>query len=422
MNAVDWKPPSIAVIGMGAGPQWLSALALEWIAAAQILAGAPRLLESFQDHGGEKLYLKSPLSESIEEIGAVSNSRRLAFICSGDPLFFGLGNTLSEKFGRDRLVVIPNVTSIQMLCAAAGESWDSLDAVSFHGARGEAGMERLLETLQNGRKAGVLTDPRHKPRWIARELIRSGFPECRMLIGEQLGTERQSIGSFSPSEASGMEFSPLNVVVIVPEGMGPADNASPGQRVFGFEEEAFEREAAMITKKEVRAVVLASLQLEHGQVLWDLGAATGSVSIEAARIARLEQVYAVEKNPSRYAKLLLNLHKFGALRVRAICAEALDALAELAAPDRVFIGGSGENLEAILEVVSNRLLPGGMVVQTAVLLHTLEKAATFWKNKGFEVCIVQIQANRSVPAGKELRLEALNPVFILSAGPKGVSR
>ena len=109
---------------------------------------------------------------------------------------------------------------------------------------------------------------------------------------------------------------------------------------------------------EIRAVVLATLELEHGQVLWDLGAATGSVSIEAARIARLKQVFAIEKDPSRYAKLLRNLEKFGASRVKAICGEAPAPSSDLPSPDRVFIGGSGGDLGAILEGVSQRLLPG----------------------------------------------------------------
>ncbi len=416
MKPADWKPPLIAVIGMGAGPQYLGGLALEWIGAAQVLAGSARHLEPFKDHAGEKLFFKSPLSQSVEEIARLSNTKRIAVICSGDPLFFGIGKTLVERLGRERIVIIPNVTSVQTLCAGICENWDSADAVSFHGHKGDTGMERVLEILEKGRKAAVITDPEHPPRWIARELIRSGLPECRLTIGEDLGTASERIRSFLPSEAADLEFSPLNVILIQPGGpaAGSEKSCTP-QRIFGFEEEAFERDAGMITKMEVRAVVLASLQLEHGQVLWDLGAATGSVSIEAARIARLKQVFAIEKDPSRHAKLLRNLEKFGATRVRGICAEASGALGALPSPDRVFIGGSGSDLGAILDIVSQRLLPGGIVVQTAVLLQTLEKVSAFWENHGARVSIVQLQVNRSVPTGKELRLEALNPVFILSA-------
>lgn len=416
MKPSEWKPPLIAVIGMGAGPECLGALALDWIAAAQILVGGARHLASFQDHAGEKLFLKSPLSESVEEIGRVSNTKRLAVVCSGDPLFFGIAKTLADRFGKQRLVIIPNVTSVQMLCASICESWDAADAVSFHGVKDDAGMERVLEILQKGRKAAVLTDPRHTPRWIAQELIRSGCPECRLVVGEDLGTPSEKIRSLLPAEAARLEFSPLNVILIKPAGLGAgADKSRSPQRIFGFEEEAFVRDAGMITKMEVRAVVLAALRLEHGQVLWDIGAATGSVSIEAARIARLEQVFAIEKDPSRHAGLVRNLENFGASRVTAICAEASGALGALPSPHRVFIGGSGGDLGAILDIVSHRLLPGGLVVQTAVLFQTLAKAEAFWKARGFQVSVLQLQVNRSVATGKEFRLEALNPVFILSA-------
>ena len=412
----EWKPPVIAAIGMGTGPQCLGTLVLEWIGAAQILAGGRRHLELFPDHAGEKLSLKSPLSESLEEIGRISKTKRTAVLCSGDPLFFGIGRTLADKFGRERLVVIPNVTSIQTLCARVCESWDSIEAVSFHGLKGGAGIGSLLDILDRGRKAAVVTDPEHKPQWIARELIKSGQCECKLIIGENLGTPSEKVGSFSPSDAAEKEFSPLNVILIQPaQPVVKTDKRDTSGRIFGFGEEAFERQAGMITKMEVRAVVLASLQLGQGQVLWDLGAATGSVSVEAARIARLKRVLAVEKNQSRYLKLLQNLEKFGASKVEAVCARASEAIGAFPDPDRVFIGGSGSDLDAILEAVARRLLPDGRVVQTVVLLQTLEKVSAFWKDRDFKVSIVQLQVNRSVPTGKDLRLEALNPVFVVSA-------
>lgn len=416
MKPADWKPPLIAVIGLGAGPHCLGVQALEWIGSARVLVGSAKHLESFKDHPAEKLPFKSPFSESVEEIGRVSENTRVALICSGDPLFFGIGKTLAERFGKERLFVIPNVTSVQTLCARICESWDSADAVSFHGLKGDGSMERVVEILQKGRKAALITDPRHSPQWVARELLRLGMAECRLFIGEDLGTQSERIGSFSLREAADQEFSPLNVMLVLPgRVVAGSEKGCAQQRIFGFGEEAFERDAGMITKMEVRAVALATLCLEHGQVLWDLGAATGSVSIEAARIARLKQVFAIEKDPARHGMLVRNLEKFGPLPVKAICGEALEALCALPSPDRVFIGGSGKDLGDILETVSQRLLPGGIVVQTAVLFQTLEKAAAFWESRGFGVSIVQLQVNRSVPTGKDMRLEALNPVFILSA-------
>ncbi len=412
----DWKPPLIAAIGLGIGPQCLGPLALEWILAAQVLAGASRHLELISDYAGEKLPLKSPLSESLEEIGRLSATKRVAVLCSGDPMFFGIGSTLADRFGRERLVAVPNITSVQALCARICESWDKIDTVSFHGRKGETGIGRLFDSLAGGRKVAVITDPEHKPQWIARELLKSPYSECKLIIGEDLGAPSETVRSFSPSDAADVEFSPLNVILVLPAEpvVKPGKSVDPG-RIFGFGEEAFEREAGMITKMEVRAVALALLQPGPGQTLWDIGAGTGSVSIEAARMARLNRVFAVEKDRSRYSNLLQNLDRFGVSGVQAVCARASEAIVAFPDPDRVFIGGSGDDLDTILESVAHRLLPGGRVVQTVVLLQTLAKVSAFWKDRDFEVSIVQLQVNRSVPTGSGLRLEALNPVFIVSA-------
>ncbi|SPF44292.1 Precorrin-6Y C5,15-methyltransferase (Decarboxylating) [Syntrophobacter sp. SbD1] len=415
MKPGDWKPPLIAAIGMGIGPKCLGSLALEWIEAAQILIGASRHLELFPEYAGEKLDFKSPLSESLEEIGRISATKRVAVLCSGDPLFFGIGRTLADKFGKNRLMVIPNVTSIQTLCARICENWDSIETVSFHGAKAKTGIERVLDILNTGRKAAVITDPDHKPQWIAGELIEFQS-ECTLIIGEDLGIPSERIRSFSPRDAAGEEFSLLSAIVVLPaESAVKSAKSNKTEIVFGLSDEAFECEAGMITKMEVRAVVLAMLQPAHGQVLWDLGAATGSVSVEAAAIARLKRIFAIEQNQSRYSMLLRNLEKFGISEVQALCARASEAIGALPDPDRVFIGGSGDDLDMILETVAKRLLPGGRVVQTIVLLQTLEKVNKFWKDKNFDLSTVQIQVNRSVPTGKDQRLEALNPVFIVSA-------
>ncbi len=201
-------------------------------------------------------------------------------------------------------------------------------------------------------------------------------------------------------------------------GEGAAGEHAGLRQVFGFAESEFEREAGLITKMEIRAVALALLRLGPGQILWDVGAGTGSVSIEAARIVPLKRVFAVEKNESRYAKLLENIRNFGASGVEAVRGGAPEALDRLPGPNRVFIGGSGKALRDILDVVSIRLLPGGGVVQTIVLLETLEKVKNFWIDRGFEVSLTQLQVSRSAPMGNDLRLEALNPVFIVSAWQK----
>ncbi len=192
--------------------------------------------------------------------------------------------------------------------ATLAQGTPRVDFKSFHGRKSETGIGRVLDSLARGRKVAVFTDPEHKPQWIAGELAKSPYSGCKLTVGEDLGAPSERVRSFSPSDAAGEEFSPLNVVLVQPAEhvIEPDKRVDPG-RIFGFVEEAFEREAGMITKMEVRAVALALLQLGPGQTLWDIGAGTGSVSIESARIARLNRVFAVEKNRSRYSNLLQNL-------------------------------------------------------------------------------------------------------------------
>jgi len=416
VKACDWRPPVIAVIGMGAGLGDLGANALDWIGKAEILVGGSRHLELFPDHPGEKIPLRSPLSEHLEEIGDLAKERRTTILSSGDPLFFGIGSRLSKLVGKERLFIVPNITTIQTLCARLCDSWEDIEPVSLHGRNFAKGMEGIRRKLDCGRKIAVFTDPVHTPPWIAEQLIQSGHDACKLIIGEDLGRASERIRQLSLRETVEEIFSPLNLVLVLPDGsQGGLPERVGDFQVFGFPEEAFEREAGMITKMEVRAVVLALLQLCPGQVLWDIGAGTGSISIEASRIAGLKRVFAVEKDESRYRKLLQNLEKFNESAVEAACVTASEIVDRLPHPDRVFIGGSGEDLEKILEIVADRLLPGGRVVQTIVLFDTLERVRSFWRNQGFEISVTQLQVSRSAPTGKDLRLEALNPVFIVSA-------
>lgn len=218
-----------------------------------------------------------------------------------------------------------------------------------------------------------------------------------------------------------MCFSPLNVVAILPDESdastavrSPCGAENHYAPVLGLPDDSFLHQAGLITKMEVRAVVLANLQLHPGLVLWDIGSGSGSVAIEAARLTKLQQVVAVEKDPERLQQLQKNIQQLGCGDLMAIHGAAPVVLRELADPDRVFIGGSGGELPAILDQVTLRLRPQGRVVQTLVTLETLTEVLAFWRRHGWDCSVTELQVNRSVPIGDMLRLEALNPVFIVS--------
>ena len=246
------------------------------------------------------------------------------------------------------------------------------------------------------------------------------------MVGENLGSGDEQVLVLSVDEASTMVFAPLNVVAILPDKHAARvseQQVSKGESVvgpvLGMDDQVFVHQAGLITKMEVRAVVLASLQLQSGLVLWDIGAGSGSVAIEASRVARLQQVVAVEKDGERFRHLQQNIQQFGSGDLVAVHGAAPEALRELADPHRVFIGGSGGNLSAILDEVARRLLLRGRVVQTAVTLDSLNEIISFWRGHGWQVSVSELQVSRSVPIGNSVRLEALNPVFVVSAWAAG---
>jgi precorrin-6Y C5,15-methyltransferase (decarboxylating) len=330
-----------------------------------------------------------------------------------------VGRRLISAFGKERVFSVPNVTSVQVLCSRLCEPWEDLKAISLHGREGEGGERKLEEALALHRKIAVLTDPAHTPAWIADKLLEWGYPGAAITVGEDLGAPSETVRTLAAKEARTETFSPLNVVLIdCASGQDTGSGAGKPAQVLGIPEEAFEHDAGLITKLEIRAVALACLRLEPGLVLWDIGAGSGSVSIEAARTARLGLVAAVEKDARRYGKLVENVRDFRCPAVKPVYGPAAQALDGLPAPDRVFIGGSGSELEVILQKTSERLRASGRVVQTAVTLDTLDLVRSFWQKKRFGLSVVQVQASRSAPIGKTVRLEALNPVFIISAWRK----
>lgn len=432
----EWEPPLLVLIGMGMNEEDLSAKALRWIERAEVLAGGKRHLDCFAHHPGVKLPLQSTLDQFLPELESISRERRTAVLASGDPFFFGIARRLVNRFGKERLLAIPNITSVQAFFSRMGESWEDVKVVSLHGRKDSHEQEAgWLRSIRNRLKVAFLTDPRRTPAWIASRLVEAGMGDRVLLIAEDLGLPTERIRKLSPQEAAQTEFSPLNLVAVFPPvaraeaGVGSGTGEGEGEAeggvarlesapVMGLPESAFRRQAGLITKMEIRAVALAHLQLKPDLVMWDLGAGSGSVSIEASRIAPLKQVFAVEKNEQRYRDILENIRRFQCFEVRAVHGNVVEVMKDLPDPDRVFIGGGGADLPEMLRRTAERLKPSGRVVLTAVALETLECAMSFWRGQSFDFSVTQVQVNRSAPIGESLRLDALNPVFIITAWPR----
>lgn len=400
---------SVCVIGIGdEGIRSLSEVAQERIQSASILYGGARQLSFFPDFAGQKRVIQAPLSACIEEIKADLQSGGIVVLASGDPLFFGIGSTLVKKLGAAAVEIIPHVSSLQLAFARAGESWQDARLVSLHGRS----IQGLAQQVHGAKIVAILTDTVNTPAHIARYLLAFAMTEYDLFVAEHLGGAQERSGWYCIEDVLNQEFAELNVVLLKQKAHSPVP-------VFhlGMEDDAFSQrkpDRGLITKREVRVLSLAELALRPGGVLWDIGACTGSVSIEAILSEPSLRVFAVEKNEGDLVNLRENQVKFRTDFV-AIHAKAPDGLDTFPNPDAVFVGGSGGEMDELLELCANRLNPDGRIVVNAATVENLYQAQQTLTRLGFAVSITLVQTARSKPILNLTRFEGMNPVYLVSA-------
>jgi precorrin-6Y C5,15-methyltransferase (decarboxylating) len=423
----------LTVVGIGARP--LDERARKAVLAAEAVIGTRRTCEVFARYA-EFADVRAKVRQ-METIGAVmasirealeKGSRRIVLLASGDPLFFGAGRRAIEEFGPDDVEVIPDVASFQLAFSRIRTEWDDALLISFHGSSDSGKRRRLRYSpadlpglLAEHTAIAVLTDREHGPAEIALALqcATDLWPSLTMHVCERLGFDDERIREGPPGTMESMAFNDPNVVIVTREGrtQTPGAGASRGAPRLGLREEEIAHTGGLITKDEVRAVTLHALRLPGRGVMWDIGAGSGAVSAEAARLSPRLRIFAVEKKAAQLAKVRENRASFGLPSIEAVEGEAPSALAPLPAPDRVFVGGSGEKLAEIIETVGSRM-EKGVVVVNAATLDTLNEALAGLEKAGFRVGVSQVSVTRMRPAGKKRLMAALNPVFVIT-GEKG---
>ena len=409
---------AVQVVGLGMSPDDLTPRALKVIREAQVLVGGRRLLSYFPDHPAQKIPLGKDVEGALGQLPALAADLRVVVLASGDPNFYGVGPLVLKLLGPEQVVVHPNITAVQAACARLKMAWQDASVVSLHGRS----FQPLAASLSRGPdRVLVYTDPEHTPGAIARWLLARGQEEARLCVLEDLGQATERLTWLSPREALEQEFSPLNLVVILPgarqhpQAATPSEAGGLGHLHLGLPEEALARQGGLITKAEVRAVVLAKLALTPGLTLWDLGAGCGSVSLEASLLLPGGRIIAVEQDQDRAAQIRANRAKFGVTNLEVVLGRAPACLADLPVPHRVFIGGGGRDLGVILPAVLGRLERGGeRVALTATLLDTLETARGVLASAGWRMEVTLLQVSRSRPLAGGAYMQAQNPVWIVS--------
>jgi precorrin-6B C5,15-methyltransferase / cobalt-precorrin-6B C5,C15-methyltransferase len=369
---------------------------------SDIIAGGNRLLDFFPEFKGRKIVIKAGISEIISEIKKISKTQKVAILASGDPLFHGIGALIARHFHEAEFEIIPNITAMQSLFSKLKLPWDNVKLLSIHGGRKINFRAALSSSV-----SVIYCDDKTTASELAAELVKL-FPACGKrpaVLAENLGMGNENIKTDSLSRISKMKCGSLSILVLL-----PSEEITDEGTVLGLPDDSYIRENRMITHSEVRAVVLSKLKIGSG-VMWDIGAGSGSVGIEAASLCSDLKVKAVESDNERFSQLQKNIEEFGVSNVEAIKGDALKVIPELTpGPRCIFIGGGGKDIGKITEKAFGKLLPGGRLVVTAVLLETKAELTKCLKANFIEA--VSISVSRSSKLGTSRLMKSENSVDI----------
>ena len=389
----------INIIGMGMSEKTLTHEALELINEADILIGAKRLINEFA-------HLNKPshnayLSHDILEIVEKTDAQKIAILVSGDVGFYSAAEKLVDVLKEYKPNLISGISSVSYFFAKCSLPWKNANLISCHGID-----TNIVSSVRRNEYTFALTG-KNIPE-LQKELVKYGFGDLNVWVGENLGSDEESIQETKVSQLGGREYSSLTVLII--------ENPDFDSRIrTGIDDEEFIRGKVPMTKSEVRAVCLSKLSLSPKDIAYDIGCGTGSVTIEMAFSAYDGKVYAFDKNEEAISLLEQNCQKFHLDNVEAICGLAPECLKGLPVPDVAFIGGSSGNMDEIINYlygINNEM----RFVITAISLENAMAALDSLKSVGIEGDIVQVAVSKGKKIADLHMLMAQNPIFIINGG------
>ncbi len=403
----------VFLIGIGMGnPDTATVAAHKAIDSSDLIIGGERMLESFAASKATKL----ALTRAGDIVGALEQAREkaqkdgaeahfsAAVLLSGDVGFYSGATSLYKRLDSFQVEVIPGISSLNYLCAKARTPWQDAHLVSAHGR-----IHNVVGAVQAHEKTFAITGGATKVQDICAQLVERGLGHVRVVAGENLSYAHERIVEGSAADLACMTFADLSVMLVFNDNPVKRPYAAPS-----LSDDEFERTTVPMTKEEVRCVVVAKMRVSHDAVVWDVGAGTGSVSVELALACPSGRVIAIEKNHDACELIKRNRDTFGAINLDVVEGSAPEALAGLPAPDCVFIGGSSGALEDILRAALSAN-PSVRIVVSAIALETVSDAL-----RAFSACglatddIVQLNVSRARKAGSHHLMMANNPVYVIS--------
>ncbi len=406
---------SVSIIGIGDdGLDAVPNAVRQLILSADLLAGNERTLALVPEAPGKRVTVGADLDALAKEISAAGDAK-VAVLVTGDPLFYGLARFLCDRLGNERCEIIPHVSSMQLAFARVKESWDEayLTNLANHN------LDAVVEKIRVATKVGLFTTEQITPSQVAKKMLARKIDYFVIYVCENLGARNERVTRGTVAEIADQAFEPLNVMVLVRNADVPdRPRQSRIRSMFGNPDEEFVQSTpkhGLLTPAEVRAVAMAQMALHHNSIVWDVGAGSGSVSVEAAQLAPGGHVYAIERDKEDEALIRQNADRFGVVNVTPVLGTAPEVWANLPNPDAVFIDGSGKEIARLAELAFDRMNSGGRFVANVVSIQSLDEVTEALGKKTSHVDVWMVNISRGKTQLDRLRFEALPPTFVVAA-------
>ncbi len=406
----------IRIVGIGDdGLDGITRQARTVIETAEVIIGNRGLVQRLADSVAPKakrVVIGGDLEELLSAISA-NDDRLLVLLAGGDPLFYGIARFLTEKLGKDRFEVLPHVSSMQLAFARVKESWDD----AYLSNLATQPLDRVVDGIRTAERVGLFTTETISPAVIASALLDRRIDYFTAYVCENLGTPDEVVTQGELKTIANESFGPLNVMVLVRK-TGKADRPSGtgGARLFGNPDDVFLQsrpKRGLLTPSEVRCIALAELDITAKSVVWDVGAGSGSLAIEAARIATQGKVYGIEMDAEDYALMIENAKMFQCASLIPVHGQAPEAWADLPDPDAIFVGGSGRVVAELVRAALPRLTQGGRMVVNVSSPDSLVETHREIEAAGLRTDVRMINIARGQYQLDRLRFEAMNPTFLV---------
>ncbi|MEM9828835.1 MAG: precorrin-6y C5,15-methyltransferase (decarboxylating) subunit CbiE [Planctomycetota bacterium] len=404
----------ITIVGMGDdGMQGLTGQAQDAVTSADHIVGTAGLLAKVEAARAKKIPAAKTLDDLRRQILDLPSGRNV-LLAGGDPLFYGIARFLTESFGKDRFEVIPNVSSMQLAFARVKESWDDAYLTNL----ATTPLDRAIDAIRTAERAGLFTSESIPPAMVAEALLDRRIDYFTAYVCEDLGTPDETVTQGHLAQIRESTFAPMNVMILVRhDGAADRIDSSRSRGMFGNAEDMFLQsrpKRGLLTPMEVRCIALGQLALRQDSIVWDVGAGSGSLAIEAASICTRGRVYAIEMDAEDYGLMIENAKGFAVPNLEAVHGQAPEAWSELPPPDAIFVGGTGRVVPDLVRQALPRLKPYGRIVVNIGSPDNLVAVRGTIEAAGLSSDVRMVNIARGNRQMDSIRFEALPPTFLVS--------